>query len=74
MKVEFELPDLTVIVRWTLRLFLLFFLGWLVFRRPEQDAEEDEEDEDQSTGHYKNGSRMPPPRPPGRRPGYDPYQ
>lgn len=80
MKVEFNIPDLTVIVRWTLRVVLFFFLGWLVFRRQGQDDDDEDdanEEEDKDWRSNRNANR-PGARggmqPSGRRAPYDPYQ
>jgi len=59
MLVELQVPEVATVVRWTLRIVLVFFLTWLIRRRPEQaEAEEEEDEADTAPKYNQNQSRQ----------------
>mmetsp|Transcript_50566 Transcript_50566/g.97793 ORF Transcript_50566/g.97793 Transcript_50566/m.97793 type:complete len:568 (-) Transcript_50566:257-1960(-) len=54
MLLERFTPDTTTVIRWVLRVVLVFFLAWLVRRRPDQEEEEDE-----AAGTSNGGAQSP---------------
>lgn len=44
---EIQAPEVTTVIRWSLRVILVIFLAWLIRQRPEQEEEEEEPEENE---------------------------
>jgi len=75
--IEFKAPEVATVVRWLLRVVLVFFLAWLVKGRAEPQEEEEDEDEAEASQRQRqpqaragqrqpqyNAARQPPRRDP----------